>query len=71
LVGTGSEIVEHEAANLTPILERLATSTGASGLLAQAYISTVAGLQAQRGTLRTPHIDMQDADRDLAAFVGA
>lgn len=70
LTATAGSAVQHEAANLIPILARLATSTGASGLLSQAYITTVAGLQAQRGTLRTPTIDMQDADRDLAAFVG-
>ena len=61
---------QHEQANLLPILERLATSTGASGLLSQAYITTVAGLKSQSGTVRTPLIDMQDADRDLEALVG-
>ena len=71
LTSTGGTVQQHEQANLLPILERLAQSTGASGLLSQAYITTVAGLQAQSGTTRTPLIDMQDADRNLAAFVGA
>ena len=70
LEAAGGEGQQHEQANLLPILEKLATSTGASGLLSQAYITTVAGLKAQSGTVRTPVIDMQDADRDLAALVG-
>ncbi len=52
-----------------PLLERLATATGASGLLSQAFINQLANARTDAGVVRTPLISMQDVERDLADFL--
>ncbi len=54
---------------MLPLLEKLATATGASGLLSQAYINQLANARADAGVTRTPLISMQDVERDLAEFL--
>ncbi len=67
-VGQGQPQTDINA--MLPLLERLATATGASGLLSQAYINQIANARVDAGVTRTPLISMQDVERDLAEFLG-
>lgn len=75
LGGTLSEVNQHKTRRTVdyrpflPLLERLASATGASGIVAHAYITQFGN--AVRGPMvhSTPMIDMQDADDDLEAFL--
>jgi len=53
-----------------PLLERLATAPGASGIMSQAFITAFANASKRPLIYETPLIDMQDADEDLAALLG-
>jgi hypothetical protein len=48
-----------------PLLQKLATATGASGVLGQAYITQLRNARQRPFTHMTPLLDMQDADDDL------
>jgi len=54
---------------MMPLLQKLATATGASGMISQAYITALANDGKDRGLVRTPLISMQDVERDLAEFL--
>ena len=54
-----------------PLLERIATAPGASGVVSQAYLTLFANAMNRPFTYETPLIDMQDADEDLTALLGA
>ncbi len=54
---------------MMPLLEKLATATGASGIVAQAFITQLANTRSEQGVVRTPLISMQDVERDLAEFL--
>ena len=67
--GAESSRVQTDMNAMLPLLERLATATGASGLIAQAYITQLANAGVDQGLVRTPLISMQDVERDLAEFL--
>jgi hypothetical protein len=54
-----------------PLIQRLATAPGASGVLSQAFITQMRNASQRTFVHETPLIDMQEADRDLEALMGA
>ncbi|MEE9593459.1 MAG: hypothetical protein V3W28_07755 [Thermoplasmata archaeon] len=53
------------------LMRRLATATGASGIVAQAYITKMQNVSRVPEHYQVPILDMQDADQNLEDFLNA
>lgn len=53
-----------------PIVKRIATAPGASGVISQAYLTMLSNASKRPLLYETPLIDMQDADDRLEALLG-